>query len=104
METSARVLAAGALLSLTALSGCLTPGHQSGDLEPSAMSVSELVKMYSAPAGDDVAGPEFQRRGVKARDELIRMLDGVQPRGPLEDEFSWTIVHILDICLPSEES
>jgi hypothetical protein len=36
------------------------------------MTVAELLKLYSSGlGGDDAAGPEFERRGTAARDELI---------------------------------
>jgi hypothetical protein len=68
------------------------------------MSISDLAKRYGEPAGDDVAGPELRRRGVKARDELIRMLDRVRPPGRLESREAWAIAQILDIYFQSEES
>jgi hypothetical protein len=41
-----------------------------------ALTASQLVAMYRAGHGsDDAAADEFRRRGVKARDELIQILD-----------------------------
>jgi len=69
------------------------------------MSVPELVKFYGSGNGaDDAAGPEFRRRGVTARDELIRMLETI-PAGELrESREAETIAIVLEYHFPSQES
>jgi hypothetical protein len=68
------------------------------------MSLPELVEFYgSAPGADDDAGPELRRRGVSARNELIRML-GLIPAADLGGKTGETIVEILKYQFPSQES
>jgi len=70
------------------------------------LTIAELVELYgSGCGGDDSAGPELKRRGAPARDELIRMLDGIT-MAELEDPESQKFTAILDIiqyCFPSEK-
>jgi len=65
------------------------------------MTVKQLVKLYAEGAGsDDEAGEQFLRMGVKARDELIRMLD--DPKTSQDD--AGTLLMILCVYFRSEET
>ncbi len=65
------------------------------------MTTKELVRLYAQGGGsDDVASAEFLRRGTKARDELIVMLD--DPKTAKED--SQAIVMILFVHFRSDAS
>jgi hypothetical protein len=67
-------------------------------------TVRQLVKLYrSAPGADDAVGPEFERRGAQARDELIQMLD-TMPAADLGSDTAETIEKLLQQRFPSAES
>ena len=64
----------------------------------------QLVKLYrSAPGADDAVGPEIRRRGTRARDELIQILDTMRT-GDLGSVTAETIEELLALVFPSEES
>ena len=64
----------------------------------------QLVKLYrSAPGADDAVGPEIRRRGARARDELIQILDTMRTED-LGSVTAETIEELLALVFPSEES
>jgi hypothetical protein len=63
--------------------------------------VHELVRLYAKKeGGDDVAGPELQGMGTRARDEVIRMLDDVAT--PKQEQAA--AIEILNAIFPSSKS
>jgi len=84
------------LAGLIATISLVKPGRMSR-----TRSVRELVKMYQRGGGaDDYAGPELQKRGDAARDELIRMLDAT-PTAKVANDETVAIVRILEYEFPS---
>ena len=72
------------------------------DLE--TKTIAELVRLYqSGPGAEDAVGPEIKRRGIPARDELIRMLDAV-PEADRDGDTADTITELLELKFPSAES
>jgi hypothetical protein len=68
------------------------------------MTTKELVRFYGAANGnDDVAGPEFDRRGIPARDELIQMLNAIPSAELRKSHEAETIARILE-RFPSRET
>jgi hypothetical protein len=69
-----------------------------------AMTIRELVRFYGAANGnDDVAGPEFDKRGVAARDELIEMLNAIPSADLRDSREAETIATVLE-RFPSQET
>ena len=68
------------------------------------MTISEMVSVYnSGPGMDDAVDPELERRGGKAREELIRMLESIPDRDRHRKKAS-TIIEMLSGPLASRES